>query len=362
MMLRYSPRCGDPGQRSLLRRSQTLFASILLLWCTAGCSRDPLRPQRGEPTPAPLGNVTTDVAPSWSHSGLLVAFHRRFPSIDGPAGVYLVDAAGGAPRFLAETGFTSPEFIRFSPNDQYLACDLDHQLLIVDLRSGGLSRPLFITNGLAEPNWSPDGSQIVYRRWASSMSMPPESMGVHIFTPASGVDAPLVAGGIVPGTFPVWSPDGKRLAIAQFTGDYYRIVLVNADGSGLHSLLDAPPNGALGGLRPHTHLLWGNGLVFGGQLTIGSGLFFVRWDGSALQKMPLEFRDGDAYSNDGRQGVGPRYAPSDSLSALFVFTTGDLTGASYRQITHFVPRTALAHTVLGRPAHPAHHALAGPGR
>jgi dipeptidyl aminopeptidase/acylaminoacyl peptidase len=81
------------------------------------------------------------------------------------------------------------------------------------------------------PAWSPDGTTIAYRRGCHVRLTTPAGQDV---TPAA-LSTCLVLGFPEPPTAPgppVWSPDGRKLAIAVFHGTY----VVNADGTGLTEL------------------------------------------------------------------------------------------------------------------------------
>jgi hypothetical protein len=320
--------------------SRVLLVVLCALGCSLGCARDPLRPYPGEPTPPFRPSV--DDSPEWSHDGRLIAYHRRFASTDGPPGLYVIDAAGGVPRFLAGGGFWSPTYLRFSPDDRSIACELGQQLMLVNLQTGVSTQPLYTQNGATQPDWSPDGRSIVYSRLISSASDPPESLGLHMLDITTGADNPIFHQGAIQfGRYPVFSQDGQEIAIVEGVGgNQSRISLLRTDGSDLHALIESPFGYLLGGLRRHARLALGiNGLAFGGFTSAGVGPFVMNWDGSGLSHLPPTYHDYDAYSPDGSMGVGPRYDPADSLVVLFVFRSNDITGATYRQLTSYAPPT-----------------------
>jgi hypothetical protein len=214
------------------------------------------------------------------------------------------------------------------------------QLLVVDLQTGTSIEPLYTDHGVTQPDWSPDCHFIVYSRLISSADDPPESLGLHVLDLVTGADHPMVhQGSIQFGRYPVWSKDGRNIAIAEgASGGPYHISLLSVDGSSLRPLVDAADGYLLGLLRRYSRRGIGlDGLVFGGVTSAGPGPFFINWDGSGLRHMPPTYHDYDAYSPDGVFGVGPRFDPHDSLEVLFVFQTDDITGATYRQLTSYSP-------------------------
>ncbi len=315
-------------------------ASVLacaLLALIGGCARDPIRPYPGEPTPPHL--ISVDDAPEWSHDGRTIAYRRRFVSTDGPAGLYIISADGGSPRWLLAGGIFSPDYFRFSPDDRYLACVDNTQLTIVDLASGAVSRPLYAENGVSEPDWSPDGRRIVYRRWISSGDLPPESLGVHILDLDSGLDAPVYYNNQVQfGGYPIWAKDGIFL-VTSLDGIHYQIRQLATDGSASRLILSGA--GPLGNLRRYVRTARGlDGMTVSGRTDLGTGSFYLNQDGTGLQRQPPTFYSFDAYSPDGALGVGPRLSQADSLTLLFVFDADDIAGTTHRQLTHYSPPSA----------------------
>ncbi|TMQ69796.1 MAG: hypothetical protein E6K81_14080 [Candidatus Eisenbacteria bacterium] len=313
------------------------FAFLSLCLCL-GCARDPLRPYPGEPTPPFRPSV--DDSPAWSPDGRSIAYHRRFASADGPPGLYIIGAEGGTPHFLALGDFGSPTYLRFSPDSRSLSCVQGIQLLVVDVQTGSSFQPLYTNRGVAQPDWSPGGRSIAYRRLISSGDDPPESLGLHILDLVTGLDRPVLHGGqAIFGSYPVWSHDGQHIAIGEgVSGGPYHISLLSVDGVTLRPLVDAAAGYGLGLLRRYTFRALGvDGLVFGGVTSSGTGPSFMNWDGSGLQQMPPTYHDFDAYSPDGSYAVGPRFSPHDSLEVLFIFKTDDVTGTTYRQLTSYRP-------------------------
>lgn len=306
----------------------------LLLALLVGCARDPIRPYPGEPTPPHF--ISVDDAPEWSHDARTIAYRRRFVSADGPAGLYIIDANGGPPRWLLAGGIFSPDYLRFSPDDRFLACVDNTQLTIIDLGSGAVSRPLYAENGVSEPDWSPDGRRIVYRRWISSGGLPPESLGVHILDLDSGLDSPVYYDNQVQfGGYPIWAKDGIFL-VTTLDGSRSQIRHLSNDRSTLRVILSG--TGLLGNMRRYVRTARGlNGMTVSGRTDLGTGSFYLNYDGTGLQRQPPTFNSFDAYSPDGAFGVGPRLNPADSLTLLYVFDADDIAGTTQRQLTHYSP-------------------------
>jgi Tol biopolymer transport system component len=138
-----------------------------------------------------------DFDPSWSPDGAQIAFrsHR-----DGDEEVYLMGADGSNPRNLTS-----------APGGDY------------------------------SPAWSPDGEWIAFMSDRAGGNpnvwvVRPDGTGLRQVTALPGISE-----------YPSWSPDGSRIAfhctmgrvLPNGTGDF-EVCVVNADGSGLVQLTDAP--------------------------------------------------------------------------------------------------------------------------
>ena len=112
----------------------------------------------------------------------------------------------------------------------------------MDLRHGG-SR--LIASSVATRHWSPDGRRIAY------VSDPAALVYRHLltFSVASDGTEPLSLGErlLFVGTAPQWSPDSARLAVLAYGsevqvdgvfGDLLNLVIVEADGSGQHTIAE----------------------------------------------------------------------------------------------------------------------------
>jgi TolB protein len=114
----------------------------------------------------------------------------------------------------------------WSPDGTKLAFSRNGVIHVVNADGTGLRS--FGTRGLGtNPAWSPDGTTIAYDNGSR----------ILVFSP-DGVGETVVATGIQP----AWSPDGARIAgeiegASAFEGD---IVVMNADGSGVVNITQAP--------------------------------------------------------------------------------------------------------------------------
>ena len=157
---------------------------------------------------------------------------------------------------------------------------------------------------------------------------PAGSSGSSVFV---GISVPRTGTYAAPGEDLI---KGYELAIEQC------LTVPLGEYRGNESVVEAPqPLHLLAGRRLHRP-----------NLSVGPAAAFVNWDGTAIQILPSDYIMADAYSYDGLRGVGSRYDARDSLTALFTFKTGDLTGATYHQITHYTPAAGIASSLRGTDA------------
>ena len=151
-----------------------------------------------------------------------------------------------------------------------------------------------------EPDWSPDGTRIVFER-----STGPRDERIYIVN-ADGSGAHSVArctGGCAGQEAPAWSPDGTEIAFASGGVRYEQVWVVGVDGSNLRRLtradgLDADPQWSPDGRK----------IVFRRidpfRPRKGYALFVINVDGSGERRLtPWALRAGDHpdWSPDGKR-------------------------------------------------------------
>jgi len=137
-------------------------------------------------------------------------------------------------------------------------------------------------------SWSPDGKKIAFVRWLGKKAG--GYAGVYDFTRATvwvmnadGSHQQRLTRPQVKGAYgPAWSPDGRRILLDKWEGNYnWNLAVMNADGSGLTKLTDDP--------APRIMTSWApDGRIF---FNDGPGMIYsMNADGSGLK--PITYAPG----------------------------------------------------------------------
>jgi WD40 repeat protein len=227
--------------------------------------------------------------------------------------------------------------MRFAPDGKRLVCIYGLQLYIVDLVTGATTLLPTPEDGGIYPDWSPDGTTIVYA--ASGIRLLDLATGESHLIPADPSQVGSIGYG---GDYPLWSPDGSQIALIQHLTTESRIAIFRPDGTG-YRVLAATGNGMVSYDILHWYSRPARGLdgVAFRQLTgPGVGVFYVNRDGTGLRRFEYRFNSHQAFSPDGEWVVRTGIDPVDSVSVLFVERVDDVTGATRRQLTYWKPPTA----------------------
>jgi dipeptidyl aminopeptidase/acylaminoacyl peptidase len=175
--------------------------------------------------------------PAWSPDGSWIAFSLDRLQPADEAGVYLVRPDGSdLTKLTGLAGASSPEWSPDGTRIVFAAFDGLH----VAARDGSDMRQLVAAEShedLEAPSWSPDGTRIAYVNggvWTVALD------GTRKFL-LYGSQA--VSGG------PVWSPDGRYIAIS-FDAQDAGIIIMKRDGTILHTARRLPAIGASPAWQP----------------------------------------------------------------------------------------------------------------
>jgi eukaryotic-like serine/threonine-protein kinase len=193
--------------------------TLLLALNVSGLRNRWLHGPQASPTPWKVTRLTADPGLSdfaaLSPDGKLVAYASD-RSLDGEPDLYIKQVAGGQPIRLTSDGAgnTMPDF---SPDGSHIVFRSDHDGGgVYEIPAFGGDARLVARDGL-NPKFSPDGSQVAY--WVGDEGVAaavPGSGTVWVVPVASGPPR-RVGQNFTAARDPIWSPDGKHLLLIGYT-------------------------------------------------------------------------------------------------------------------------------------------------
>jgi TolB protein len=185
--------------------------------------------------------TTSSFMAAWSPDGTKIAYVL----LDGGTETLWVMNADGSGAYQLTSGHVD-SFPNWSPDGSMIVFSrfgTGAGLYVVNADGTGTPTPL--TSGAdGFPSWSPDGTKIAFSRAVSGSS------SLYVLTVAAPPATQLSISGATSETMPCWSPDGSQIVFADLNVGQSAIYVVSANGgtanfilSGMYALPDWSPDG-----------------------------------------------------------------------------------------------------------------------
>jgi Tol biopolymer transport system component len=218
---------------------------------------------RGEKQLTHTARNTTDDQPDWSPDASLIAFTRCAPN--APCAIYTVKPDGSQLKRVSpkpclpgppqcEDGANAsflPDgrhfvYTRATGGERHFANwdQIEHSDIVVRDVDGGNPRVLIRSKpygaDLNSPQFSPDGSRIVYVRANSPLSRPALKRALFVASASGRGSHRITPWSLNAGDNPDWAPNGKLIVFRSHEenegGAQSQIYVVRPDGGGLHAI------------------------------------------------------------------------------------------------------------------------------
>jgi dipeptidyl aminopeptidase/acylaminoacyl peptidase len=191
----------------------------------------------------PLTSMPTDeFAPAFSPDGSHIAFVVQRAGSSADADLYVMNVDGKGPTRLTSTGTNWDP--TWSPDGTQIAFRKsvagDEEIYVVGADGSG-ERDVSRSPQTWElaPSWSPDGTRIAF----TSVRGNDQGPQVYVMN-ADGTGVKQLTDTADPHDSPQWSPDGDRIAFATQKNGVWGVDVMNADRSGIQRIAETPGRGA----------------------------------------------------------------------------------------------------------------------
>lgn len=192
-----------------------------------------------------LSNDSYARNPAWSPGQAYIAYQEVSPTL-GSSTIYIMDAIGtlnGGRAFPVVQGFV-PDWSPDGSQIVFQGSDYNLYLISVNPAAGTAGTPVpFVVDAphKYQPSWSPDGTRIAFERDTSSST---SAIFTRDVSTGAEVQLPTPFAGVM--MLPSWSPDSAQIAfvaVGSSPSNFGGIIcLANADGTNLRVLPSYPNN------------------------------------------------------------------------------------------------------------------------
>ncbi len=225
-----------------------------------------------------LGSTTLQSEPSWSPDHTKVVYAGGAGNLQD---IYVLDVATNAVTQLT-SDLLADSFPTWSPDGSRIAfVRFDAKLESPEAQLGvvnvdGTGEEIIVNEGVAPAriSWSPSGGQIAFAELEDAAEGEVKVPRIKFIGPSGAGLSNLI--GVDTGHSPDWSPDGSKLVFLQGNTTETEVFTIGIGGSGLQRVTD-------GSLDFITRVSWspdGKRLVFSSGQGAGAELYIVNADGT----------------------------------------------------------------------------------
>lgn len=181
-----------------------------------------------------LISVDNPLAPAWSPDGCQIAYYTRSGAAPGELRLLSFGAASPTTLFDQNAGSFGPSEPDWSPDGSHLVfVSGDSRLQTLRLSDRQLDPLTGIRQGIGGPQWSPDGTKIVFHgRSAIFDTTGEQGRGMEIYVVGTnGGSLQDVSDDRAADTDPDWSPDGEAIAFISSRGGSSDVYIMRSNGS-----------------------------------------------------------------------------------------------------------------------------------
>ncbi|MHB9026575.1 MAG: DUF5050 domain-containing protein [Armatimonadota bacterium] len=231
-------------------------------------------------------NPMHDDHPAWSPDGSNIVF---ISDRDGNDDLYVMNHDGTGVTRLTNTPQEEENWPNWSLDGSQIVFSAFGDIYVINPDGTGRTKITSTATSEVTPCWSPDGSRIAY------ISLVDQEHGALCVMNADGTEQTRLTHNSSNYEYsPAWSPDGNTIAFQRNTGEQLEIYLINPDGTGVTQLTDTSAYTPAWSYRP----AWrpdGAQLTFVSQRDFGSEIYTMNADGSNITRLtfdvPTRFND-----------------------------------------------------------------------
>ena len=236
---------------------------------------------------------SSNMDPTFSPDGKEMAY---ISMLEGKEQLFRAGIDGSNPRQLTHDA-ADHEDPAWSPDGTRIAFvlvkDGAEQIHLMNADGSGVEALTPQGQRTIHPSWTPDGKGVTY--CTDDDLKPPKKNDSDIYTidVATRKLTKVLTGGV--NTYPVWSPDGKKLAFRRMLGETNSEVFVaNADGSEARNLTNDPAFDGWPTWSPD-----GTKIAFASNRNRNYEIYTMNPDGTGVQKV----------ANSEGRGTAPKWSP-----------------------------------------------------